>query len=213
VIEAAKAACVEQLVYTSVLRADSSTLPIADEHKTTEDLLGASGIPFTILRNGWYIENYTERLDMPLAHGGFIGAAQNGRIAAAARADYAAAAITVLTTGGHEGKIYELAGDHAFTMKHLANAVSSWAGKSLPYNDLPPSEYGNVLEKAGLPEAIVNLLVATDVAIARGDLDSSSRDLHSLIGRETKTLQEVLAALPKPLERRADSQQHAGAAL
>lgn len=198
VIEAAKQAGIQLIAYTSVLRAHSNTLPIAGEHKATEDLLQASGIPFVLLRNGWYIENFTDRLAMPLSHGAFIGAARKGRIAAAARADYAAAAITVLTTAGHEGKTYELAGDHAFTMEELADAVSSWAGKQVPYKDLSPSEYRQALAKTGLPEMLVELLVATDLAIARGDLDSESRDLHTLIRRGTKTLRDVLAELPKP---------------
>lgn len=204
VIEAAKRAGVELLVYTSALRADTSTLPIAAEHKDTEDLLRKSGVPFVILRNGWYIENYTERLDMPLAHGGFLGAAKDGRVAAASRADYAAAAVAVLTTDGHEGHTYELAGATAFTMNELAGVVSQWAGKSLPYKDLPAFEFRQVLAKSGLPEMIVELLVSTDLAIAHGDLDSRSRDLHSLIGRDTQTLQEILAGIPKPITQYAE---------
>jgi len=198
VIQAARAAGVEHIVYTSVLRADTSTLPIADEHRETEDLLRTSGLTYTILRNGWYIENYTERLEMPLAHGGFIGAAQTGKIAAATREDYAEAAVAVLMSGGHEGKTYELAGDYGFTMKDLADAVSGWAGTTLPYTDLPPAEYRKILGSAGLPDAIVDLLVATDVAIAHGDLNSDSRDLHNLIGRHTRTLRDVLTNLAKP---------------
>ena len=201
VIEAAKAAGVELIAYTSVLRADSSTLPIADEHKASEELLRGSGIPFVLLRNGWYIENYTERLEMPLAHGAFLGAARDGRIAAATRADYAAAAVAVLTTDGHRDRTYELAGDHAFTMRELAEAVSSWAGRSLPYRDVPASAYRDALASAGLPQWAAELLVGTDLAIARGDLESSSRDLHRLIGRATQTLRDVLAGLPKPRRR------------
>ena len=197
VIEAAKTAGVELIAYTSVLRAQSSTLPIAAEHLVTEELLQSSGIPFILLRNGWYIENYTERLEMPLAQGGFIGTAGNGPIAAASRADYAAAAVAVLTTDGHAGRTYELAGDSAFTMLELAETVSHWAGRPLPYRDLPEPEYRRTLEKAGLPQPIVELLVATDLAIANGDLDSTSRDLHNLTGRETQTLQELLAARPQ----------------
>jgi NAD(P)H dehydrogenase (quinone) len=197
VIEAAKAAGVKLIAYTSLLRANTSTLPIAGEHKATEALLRNSGIPCVILRNGWYIENYTDNLATPLALGGFFGAARDGRIAAAGRADYAAAAVTVLTTDGHHGKVYELAGGSAFTMKGLAEAVSSWAGRSLSYNDVPASEYRKKLVKAGLQETVVELLVATDLAIARGDLDSRSRSLHTLIGRDPKTLREALAGLPK----------------
>ena len=198
VIEAAKAAGIELLAYTSVLRADSSTLPIAGEHKATEDLLHGSGLPYVILRNGWYIENYTERLAMPLQYGAFMGAAQNGRIAASSRDDYAAAAVAILTADGHRGKTYELAGDYAFTMSDLASEVSRWAGRPIPYRDLPPSAYKQALAPAGLPAEIVDLLVGTDLAIARGDLDDSSRDLHKLIGRDTQTLTGVLARIPKP---------------
>jgi len=198
VIAAARAAGVALIAYTSVLRADSSTLPIADEHRATEDPLRGSGVPFVLLRNGWYIENYTERLDMPLAQGAFLGAARDGRIAAATRADYAAAAVAVLTTDGHRGKTYELAGDHAFTMEELAEAVSSWAGRSISYRDLPASAYREALESAGLQQWVAEILVGTDLAIARGDLDSSSRDLHGLIGRDTRTLGDVLAGLPRP---------------
>ena len=198
VIDAAKKAKVGLIAYTSVLRADASTLPIADEHRRTEALLRAAGLPYVLLRNGWYIENYTERLAMPLQFGAFLGAARDGRIAAASRADYAAAAAAVLTPEGHEGKVYELAGDRAFTMAELAEAVSHWAGRTLPYKDLPVDEYRRALAGAGVPEMFLDLLVGTDVAIARGDLDGSSRDLHALIGRGAETLQDVLAKLPQP---------------
>src|SRR5208337_735125 len=166
VIEAAKAAGVELIAYTSVLRADITTLPMADEHRETEELLRNSGVPYVLLRNGWYIENYTERLAMPLATGAFVGAAGDGRIAAAA--------VRVLTTEGQHGKTYELAGDHPFTMKDLAAAVSEWAGRTLPYNNMSAAEYRDVLAKAGVPEIFIKVAVGTDVAIARGDLDSFS---------------------------------------
>ncbi len=190
VIEAAKSAGVELIAYTSLLRADVSTLPIAEEHRATEKLLRDSYVPFVLLRNGWYIENYTERLDMPLRFGAFVGAARDGRIAAAA--------VAVLTSEGHEGMTYELAGDRAFTMTDLARAVSDWAGGTIPYNDLPAAEYRKALEKAGVPNPFVDIAVKTDLAIARGDLDSKSPDLHMLIGRETTSLRDALARLPKP---------------
>ena len=203
VIEAAEAAGVELIAYTSLLRADVSTLPIAEEHRATEALLRASKTPSVLLRNGWYIENYTERLAMNLAHGAFFGAAREGRIAAAARVDFADAAVAVLTTEGHAGKTYELAGDHSFTMTDLAKAASEWAERTMPYSDLPPAEYRKALENAGVPKAFVDIAVETDLAIARSDLDSTGRDLHLLIGRNTKTLREVLAKTPKPPANRA----------
>ena len=197
VIEAAEAAGVELIAYTSLLRADVSTLPIAEEHRATEKLLRASKVPSVLLRNGWYIENYTERLAMNLAQGAFFGAARDGQIAAAARADFADAAVGVLTTEGHAGKTYELAGDHPFTMTDLAKAVSEWAERMIPYSDLPAAEYRKALEKAGVPRAFVDIAVETDLAIARGDLNSTSRALHILIGSNSTTLREVLARTPK----------------
>lgn len=202
VIEAAKAAGVKLIAYTSVLRADTTTLPIADEHRETEALLRDSGLSYVLLRNGWYIENYTERLTMPLAIGSFIGAAGDGRIAAATRADYAAAAVRVLTTEGQDGKTYELAGDHPFTMTDLAASVSEWSGRTFPYKDMPITEYRDALANAGVPDMFVEIAVGTDVAISRGDLNSNSRDLKALIGHETETLRDVLARLPNP--RRSD---------
>jgi NAD(P)H dehydrogenase (quinone) len=132
-----------------------------------------------------------------LAQGAFPGSAGAGRIAAASRADYAAAATAVLTTDGHQGETYELAGDESFSMAELAAAVSAWAGKPIPYKDLPPADYRQALMQIDLPEAIVDFLVATDRAIARGDLDSDRGDLHTLIGHETQRLTDLLAALPR----------------
>jgi NAD(P)H dehydrogenase (quinone) len=202
VIEAAKVAGVRLIAYTSVLRADTTTLPIAAEHRETEALLRDSDLAYVLLRNGWYIENYTERLAMPLAMGSFIGAAGEGRIAAATRADYAAAAIRVLTTEGQDGKTYELAGDHPFTMTDLAASVSEWAGRALPYNDMPAAQYRDELVKAGVPDMFVKIAVDADVAISHGDLDSNSRDLQGLMGRESETLRDVLARLHQPVKAR-----------
>lgn len=198
VVHAAKTMGVERIAYTSVLRADSSTLPIAGDHRETEELLRRSEVPFVFLRNGWYVESFLENLAQPLAVGAFFGAAHDGRIAAASRADYAAAAANVLTTAGHDGKTYELAGDRAFTMRELAQAVSNWAGKPLPYNDLDASEYRRILTKAHLAPRTIDDRVETDQAIARGDLDSSSHDLHRLIRHHTQTVDELLDALPPP---------------
>jgi len=205
-IAAAKAAGVEQVAYTSVLRADTSVLPIAHEHRSTEEMLRGCGLPWVILRTGWSIDNYIDKLPMALSNGAFFGAARNGWVAAATRADYAAAAVTVLTTDGHCGKTYELAGDRALTMELLAEAGSRWAGEWLPYTDFPASEFRLVLARAGLPEKAAEFAVATDLAIARGALNSSSRDLHTLIGRRTTMLHDVLAILPRPPRAGAQAQ-------
>jgi NAD(P)H dehydrogenase (quinone) len=140
VIEAARDAGVELLSYTSILKADSSRMQLAAEHLETEEEIRASGIPFVFLRNSWYLENYTENLAPALEHGVLLGSAGDGRVSAATRADYAAAAATVLTEEGHENRIYELGGDEAFTLAELAGIVSAESGKRIEYRDLPEED-------------------------------------------------------------------------
>ncbi len=192
-IEAAVDAGVGHLVYTSLLNADSTSVALADEHVPTERMIVDSGLSYTILRNGWYTENYTENLDGPIAQGAFYGAAQDGRISAATRADFAAASVTVLTDDGHEGKVYELGGD-SFTMSELAATVSQAVGKDLSYVDMPESAYRDALLGAGLPEPLADLFSNADAAIARGDLETDSGDLQRLIGRAATPLAQAVDA-------------------
>lgn len=191
VIAAAKRAGVKLVAYTSILKGDASPLALAAEHAATEKSLKGSGLPWVLLRNGWYLENYTEQLGPALEHG-FVGSAGKGRIAAAARADYAAAAVAVLTGGGHEGKTYELAGT-PFTMAELAAEVSKQAGKPLGYADLPPEAYRKVLLGAGLPPPVADLYVDADVQAAKGGLDDLSGQLAKLIGRAPTSLATAVA--------------------
>lgn len=191
-IEAAKRAGASLLVYTSVLNADTARHSLIPEHLATEEMVRASGVPFVILRNSWYLENYTEHLASALEHGAIFGSANEGRVAAAARADYAAAAVAVLTRSGHEGRTYELAGDAPFTLAELADEVSRAAGESIVYKDLPPDDYRNVLTGAGLPAVVAEIYVSADLAIARGELRNDSGDLRRLIGRETTTLYDAV---------------------
>jgi NAD(P)H dehydrogenase (quinone) len=191
VIAAATAAGVRLLGYTSLLRADRSRLALAEEHKATEEAIRASGVPFVFLRNGWYLENYTDQIDGILQRGAIVGAAGNGRVAAATRQDYAAAASAVLTSAGHENAIYELAGD-PFTMNGFAAELSRQAGKRIVYTNLPPEQYKEALVGAGLPAAYADLLVDSDLAAADGELDSDSADLQRLIGRAPTTLRDAI---------------------
>ncbi|WNG51640.1 SDR family oxidoreductase [Archangium minus] len=193
VVEAAKKAGVRLLAYTSILHADRSRMALAAEHKATEELIRASGLPYVFLRNGWYTENYTENLGPALAHGALVGCAGEGRIAAATRADYAAAAVAVLTGSGHENKVYELAGDKAFTMAELAAEVSRKAGRTIAYNNLAPEQYRGVLEGAGVPRPFAAVLADSDVGASRGELNESSGDLRRLIGRPTTPLADAVA--------------------
>ena len=193
VIEAAKRAGVRLLAYTSILHGEASRLALAAEHQATEAALRASGLAWAFLRNGWYVENYTEHLGPALEHGAFVGSAGSGRIAAAARADYADAAVAVLTGPGHEKKAYELAGDRPFTMAELAAEVSRQVGKNIVYTDLPPEQYKVVLTGAGVPGPYADLLVDSDLGVARGELDDASGDLRRLIGRPTTPIANAVA--------------------
>lgn len=188
-IEAAKAAGVSLIAYTSVLHADRSPLSLAEDHRQTEAMLAASGIPFVLLRNGWYTENYMASVPSALAHDALLGAAADGRIASAARADYAAAAAAVLASKDSQGgRVYELAGDIAYTLAELAAEVSRQAGRAIGYKDLPEAEFKAVLLGAGLPSGLAALLSDSDAGAARGALFDDSRDLSRLIGRPTTPL-------------------------
>lgn len=192
VIEAAKAEGVELLAYTSIANADTTGMLLAAEHKETEAILRGSGVPFVLLRNGWYLENYTGQLPGTLAQGGLAGAAGSGRVSGAARADYAHAAAAVLVADGHAGKVYELGGDEAFTMADLAAEITAATGKEISYNNLPAEDYADLLAGAGVPAAFAEILADSDLGIARGDLLVSTGDLRKLIGRPTTSLAEAV---------------------
>ncbi|WAH56318.1 SDR family oxidoreductase [Pseudomonas silvicola] len=193
VIEAAKKAGVKLLAYTSVLHATGSALGLAAEHVQTEQALAASGVPHVLLRNGWYNENYTGGVPSAVAHGALLGAAGEGRISSAARADYAEAAAVVLAGEGHVGKTYELAGDSSYTLAELAAEIARQAGKQVPYKDLPEAEYKAALIQVGLPEPVAELLANSDAAAAKGALFDDSKVLSKLIGRATTPVAESVA--------------------
>lgn len=193
-IDAAREAGVGMLAYTSILKADASEMQLAAEHRATEEMIRASGIPFVFLRNGWYLENYTENLAPALEHGVLLGSAEDGRVSAAARADYATAAAVVLTGEGHAGRVYELGGDQAFTLVALAEEISRQTGRRVEYRDLPEAAYAAALVDAGVPEPFARVLADSDRGIARGELFTDSADLRRLIGRPTTTLADALAA-------------------
>ena len=187
-IDAARRAGVSLLAYTSLLHADTSPLGLAGEHVATEAWLAQSGVPFVLLRNGWYTENYLASIPPALQHGAFIGSAGEGRIASAARADYAEAAAVVLTTPGQSSKVYELAGDEAYTLAEFSAELSRQSGKAIPYVDLPENDYKAALIGAGLPEPIAGLLADSDSGAAKGGLFDDTRQLGTLIGRPTTPL-------------------------
>lgn len=196
VIDAAKEAGVGFVAYTSLLRADTSKLLLAEEHLATEKYLRASGLAFALLRNGWYWENLTAGIGPALQQGAFIGASKDGRFAAATRAEYAAAAAAVLAGEGYKDQVYELAGDSAFTRAEFAAEVSKHAGKSVGYHDLPEAGYEKIL-MSFLPPELARILADADARAAEGALDDESHTLSGLIGRKTQPMAEVIAGALK----------------
>ena len=190
VINAAKENGIELIAYTSILHADTSPLGLAEEHRATEAMLSESGIPFALLRNGWYNENYTAGIPAALQLGTLYGCAGDGLIASAARADYAAAAAKVITMDNQGDKIYELSGDKAYTLAELAAEISQQTGKEIGYVNLPEADYASALEQAGLPAPLAHMLADSDTGASQGGLYDNSQTLSGLIGRPTTPIAE-----------------------
>ena len=194
VIDAAKAAGVGRVVYTSLLKGTDSPMILAEDHKATEIALAASGLPATLLRNGWYTENYTGNLAGALAAGAIVGVNASGKVSPATRADFAEAIAVVASEDGHTGNVYELAGDESFTMTDFAAEVSRQAGKEVPYTPMPQAAYVDLLKSFGLPEGFAQILADSDARSAEGALYDDSRTLSRLIGRPTTPLSVAVAA-------------------
>ncbi|MER5179698.1 SDR family oxidoreductase [Streptomyces sp. NPDC002896] len=195
VLDAAKAAGVALFAYTSA--PGTLTAALADDHKGTEAAIVESGVPYVLLRNGWYNENYTEQLAPVLEHGAVVQAAGEGKVASAARADYAAAAVAVLTGEGHENKTYELSGDTAWSFAEYAAEVAKQSGKEIVYNPVSVEVFTGILTGAGLPEPLAAILAGVDASIEQGQLAVTSGDLSRLTGRPTTPIAESIAAALK----------------
>ena len=194
VIDAAKRAGVKLLAYTSVLHADTSVLGLAREHRETEAAIRASGLPFVLLRNGWYTENYAMGIPAALSLGAVYGCAGDGRISSAARADYAEAAAVVLTSDNPAGKVYELAGDTSYTLSEFAVEISRQSGKAISYVNLPEAEYKKALLGTSLPEFLAEQLANSDTGVSMGALFDDGKQLSKLIGRPTSALATAVRA-------------------
>lgn len=195
VINAAKAAHVKFIAYTSLLHADTSPLGLADEHVATEKMLAESGIAYALLRNGWYTENYLASAPAALEHGVFIGAAGEGKIASATRADYAAAAARIISEEGHAGKTYELAGDAGWTLSQLAAELAKQSGKKVVYQNLSEADFAAALKGFGLPAGLAEMLADSDVGASKGGLFDDSHTLSKLIGRPTTSLADTVKSI------------------
>jgi NAD(P)H dehydrogenase (quinone) len=192
-IDAAMDAGVSLVAYTSMVHADTAATILAATHRVTEEYLREREVPSVVLRNSWYLENYTVQLPQVLQHGAFIGAAGEGTVSAASRVDFAEAAAAVLTSEGHVGALYELGGDEAFTLAELAATVSAAVGKPIAYNDLPANKFAEALAGAGLSAELVRVLADADLGLGRGELFTDSGDLSRLIGRPTTSLATAIA--------------------
>lgn len=195
IIQAATAAGVKFIAYTSLLHADTSPLGLAEEHVATEKMLADSGIPYALLRNGWYTENYLASAPPALEHGVFIGAASEGKIASATRADYAAAAARVISEEGHAGKVYELAGDNGWTLSELAAELAKQSGKKVDYQNLSEADFAAALKSVGLPDGLADMLADSDVGASKGGLFDDSHTLSQLIGRPTTALADSVKGI------------------
>lgn len=195
VINAAKAAHVKFIAYTSLLHADTSPLGLADEHVATEQMLAESGIAYALLRNGWYTENYLASAPAALEHGVFIGAAGEGKIASATRADYAAAAARVISEDGHAGKTYQLAGDAGWTLSQLAAELAKQSGKKVVYQNQSEADFAAALKGVGLPAGLADMLADSDTGASKGGLFDDSHTLSKLIGRPTTSLADSVKGI------------------
>ena len=194
VISAAKEAGVARIVYTSAPKATTSSLILAPDHKATEELITESGLPFTILRNGWYTENYAGEIEKGRENGAIVASVGDGRVASASRKDYADAAAVVLTGTGFENQVFELSGDVAWSFDDLAAAIAGIVGSDVAYERLTPEAHAELLKSFGLDEGTIGFVVALDGNIRDGLLADTSGDLARLIGRPTTPLAEGLSA-------------------
>ncbi|WP_353814890.1 SDR family oxidoreductase [Agromyces sp. SYSU T00266] len=192
VIEAAKAAGVAKLAYTSGPKAATSELVLMPEHRGTEQVIAEVGVPAVILRNNWYTENYAQDVSLAASTGVIAAATGTGRVASAPRRDYAEAAAVVLLEDGHVGEVYELGGDDPWTFSELAAAASEVLDRDVAFVDQAPAERVASLVAVGLDEGTAGFVAAIDEGIARGDLGESDGTLARLIGRPTTPLVDAL---------------------
>ena len=194
-LDAAIEAGVARVVYTSAAHADDTPLVLAPEHAATEALIKASGVPYTIVRNNWYTENYAQTVAQAKDTGVVVGSAGTGRVASATRADYAAAIAAVLATDGHRNAEYELSGDTAWDFDEFAATLSTVLGREVTYRSVSPEEHLAILTGVGLDEATAGFVVALDQNIREGTLADASPDLSRLAGRPSTPLADGLRAL------------------
>ena len=193
VIEAAARAGVRLLAYTSILKANANPLLLAVEHRGTEEVLAGAGVPYILLRNGWYSENFANNAPVAIQFGVLRSASRQGRFSTAPRNDYAEGAAALILRDDHRpGQAYELAGSSSFDKQEFAALLTRKSGKQVALQDLSAADYAAALVQAGVPEVFANTLADSDSKAADGWLFDDSRTLEKAIGRPTVALEQTL---------------------
>lgn len=194
VVAAARAAGAARIVYTSVVRADATSLLVAPKHAATEDAIKDSGLAYTFLRNGWYHDNYQPAFEQARQTGVVVSSARDGRVSSASRADYAEAAAVALIGTGPDNATYELGGDTAWTMRDLAETFAEVLGQQVSLHEVTTDEHVSVLRGAGLDDGTIGFITTLDSNTADDTLLVTSGDLSRLIGRRTTPIAEAVRA-------------------
>ncbi|MFC4598188.1 SDR family oxidoreductase [Cohnella hongkongensis] len=197
-VEAAARAGVRFIAYTSLANAGESKLLLAPPHQATEKAILSTGIPYSILRNNWYLENESSGIQGVLAGAPWVTSAQSGKVGWALRQEYAEAAAAVLTGQGHENTVYELSGK-LLTQEQLAAEVGAVLGRDVPVRQVDDKTYADIMTQAGVPDFVIPFLVGIQQGIREGGLEVESGDFEKLLGRPLTPIREAVGQLVKEL--------------
>lgn len=193
-VAAAKEAGAKHILYTSMPQPDDSLVTFAPDHLGTEEAIKATGIPYTILRDGWYAENLFMSLPHALETGSWYTSTGEGRIAHITRADTAAAIAGAVLKAGNESKTYTLTGTKSRTAEEIAAIVSAATGKPLKVVHVTDAQLAEGLKAAGLPEGFIPTIVSFDANTREGKIASVTSDAETLSGRKPTSFEDFVAA-------------------
>ncbi|MGG1679883.1 SDR family oxidoreductase [Neobacillus sp. NRS-1170] len=193
-VAAAERAGVKFIAYTSLANASETTMFLAPPHVATEAAILKTGIPFSFLRNNWYLENEIPSIQGVLAGAPWVTSAGSGKVGWALQQDYAEAAAAVLAGDGHENTIYELSGKPV-SQEELVSALSTVLGKEIPVQQVDDATYADIMKGAGLPDFLIPFLVGIQKGIRDGALEIESNDFEKLLGRPAISINEALTRI------------------
>ncbi|CAN7596172.1 SDR family oxidoreductase [Peribacillus frigoritolerans] len=195
-VVAAERAGVKFIAYTSLANAKESKNFLAPTHQATEESILKTGIPYSFLRNNWYLENEISSIQGVQAGAPWVTSAGNGKVGWALQQDYAEAAASVLSGNGHENTIYELSGK-LLTQEELASAVGNVLGKEVPVQQVDDATYADIMKNVGLPDFLIPMLVDIQKGVREGTLEVESNDFEKLLGRSATPISEGLTQIIK----------------